>query len=162
MGTINYGSSDYITMGLNVDNLWCDSFYSENEPEFETMQLDREELWEEVEKELNKYGFCYYHVVLKPGYYEGFYLDIENNYSVCYDFWQDRREANKEITQLKRLLLALADFGMVSCMPGWCTGYEDYNGTIKAIEGAIKGMREEVKSIPTWTQYERERRCKAV
>ena len=31
------------------------------------------------------------------------------------------------------------------CYPGWCTGYEDYKGTCKAIVAAIKGIRDEVK-----------------
>lgn len=46
-------------------------------------------------------------------------------------------------------------YGLVQCSPGWCTGYNDYKGTIVAIKAAIKEMREEVKTIPTWAQYER-------
>ena len=45
---------------------------------------------------------------------------------------------------------------LVVCYPGWCTGYEDYKGTCKVIVAAIKGMRDEVKITPTWTQYEQE------
>lgn len=45
--------------------------------------------------------------------------------------------------------------GMVQCSPGWCTGYNDYKGTCRAINAAIKVMRDEVNNTPTWAQYER-------
>lgn len=31
----------------------------------------------------------------------------------------------------------------------------DYNGTITAIKAAVKEMRDELRTIPTWTQYNR-------
>lgn len=105
---------------------------------------------------LEKYSFYYFHVAIKPGYYEGFTLDIENNFSVAFDGWEDKRAAQREITSLKKCLLECAGVGMVQCSPGWCTGYNDYKGTCKAIGTAIKAMRDEVKNTPTWTQYERE------
>lgn len=91
----------------------------------------------------------------KYGNYEGFTLDIENNFPIAFDGWEDRREANKEITEIKEFLIACAGLGLVECSPGWCTGYNDYKGTIAAIKAAIKNMREEVKRTPTWAQYEK-------
>lgn len=83
-------------------------------------------------------------------------LNPENNfYPVALDGWEDRRDANKEITEIKQFLIACAGLGLVECSPGWCTGYNDYNGTIQAIKAAIKEMRSELKTIPTWLQYER-------
>lgn len=81
--------------------------------------------------------------------------DIENNFPVALDSWQDRRDANKEITEIKRFLIECAGLGLVECFPGWCTGYSDYNGTITAIRAAVKEMRDELRTIPTWTQYNR-------
>lgn len=52
--------------------------------------------------------------------------------------------------------MGAVNYCMVQCSPGWCTGYNDYKGTCKAIGTAIKAMRDEVKNTPTWTQYERE------
>lgn len=95
------------------------------------------------------------YITIKPGYYEGFTLDIENNFPVALDSWQDRRDANKEITEIKRFLIECAGLGLVECFPGWCTGYSDYNGTITAIRAAVKEMRDELRTIPTWTQYNR-------
>lgn len=172
MGAVNYFTSDYITMGL------CpyDSLELEKDTEFmEEMRRECEEYggtienaiadyiqscyeddYTNIENELNKHNFHYYHITIKPGYYEGFTLDIENNYPVALDSWQDRRDANKEITEIKQFLIACAGLGLVECSPGWCTGYSDYNGTIKAIKAAVKEMRDELRTIPTWAQYNRD------
>lgn len=171
MGAVNYFTSDYITMGLKPYS----AYDLENDLEF----------MEEVKAQVNEYGgtveeaiqeyisgcyeddqtnietaleahkFYYYHVAIKPGYYEGFTLNIENNFPVAFDTWEDKRDAQKEITEIKAFLLECAGLGLVQCSPGWCTGYSDYKGTVKAIKAAIKEMREEARSIPTWGQYER-------
>ena len=170
MGAINYFTSDYITMGLKP----YDASDFENDHDFmEELQNDVDEYggtieealnnyisaWYEddfanIEAELEKHRFYYYHITIKPGYYEVFTLDIENNFPIAFDGWEDRREANKEITKIKQILIDCAGLGLVACYPGWCTRYEDYAGTIKAISAAIKEMREEVKAVPTWRQYE--------
>ena len=171
MGAINYFTSDYITIGLKP----YDASDFENDHDFmEELQKDADEYGETIEEtlnnyisacyeddfanietELNKHNFQYYHITIKPGYYEGFTLDIENNFPIAFDGWEDRREANKEITEIKFFLIACAGLGLVQCSPGWCTGYSDYKGTITAIKDAIKEMRQEIKTIPTWAQYER-------
>ena len=122
MGAINYLTSDYITMGIkpyDVDDL----FYSDD--------------MDNIKYELNSHTFHYYHITIKPGYYEGFMLDIENNYPIAYDNYTDRKEANKEITEIKQFLIDCAGLGLVACSPGWCTGYSDYKGTIRAIKDAV-------------------------
>lgn len=171
MGAINYFTSDYITLGVKPYN------YSDFESDLELMEEIKKEVEEyggtvesaiddlinsyyeddesNIECELEKHRFYYFHVAIKPGYYEGFTLDIENNFPVAFDGWEDRREAQKEITEIKEFLTACAGMGLVKCSPGWCTGYSDYNGTIQTINAAIKEMREEVRTTPTWLQYNR-------
>ena len=171
MGAVNYFTSDYITMGLRPYDL----LELENDLEFmEEMQTQVNEYggtienaiteyiedcyncdYENIKTELEKHNFYYYHIAIKPGYYEGFTLDIENNFPVALDSWEDRRDANKEITEIKQFLIACAGLGLVQCSPGWCTGYNDYKGTLKAIKAAIKEMRDELRTIPTWAQYNR-------
>ena len=171
MGTINYFTSDYITLGLRP----YDRYDLENDHDFmEELQREVDEYggtlesaldiyindsyecdYDNIKTELEKHCFHYYHITIKPGYYEGFTLDIENNFSVALDSWEDRRDANKEITEIKQFLIDCAGLGLVECSPGWCTGYSDYNGTIQAIKTAIKEMRSELKTVPTWTQYNR-------
>lgn len=171
MGAVNYFTSDYITMGI----VPYSAYDLENDSDF--MDALRDEVNEyggtldealefyiqtsyevdemNIEFILEKYSFDYFHVTIKPGYYEGFTLDIENNYPVAFDGWEDKRAAQREITSLKKCLIECAGAGMVQCSPGWCTRYNDYRGTCKAIGAAVKVMRDEVNSIPTWAQYAR-------
>lgn len=143
MGTINYGRSDYITLGLPHPD--------------EMDEEDVKSLFNEFEDVLSDADFhTYYHTELKYGYYSGFWINIENNYGWCYESYQDRKLANLDLTELKKALLKCADLGLVVCHSGWCTGYESYESTVKSIKEAIKGMREEIKTIPTWSQYVRE------
>ena len=171
MGAINYFTSDYITMGLRP----YDTNDFENDRDFmEELQKEVDECggtlenalsnyiqscyesaYKNIRYELEKHNFYYFHIAIKPGYYEGFTLDIENNFPVALDSWEDRREAMKEITEIKQFLIACAGFGLVACFPGWCTGYSDYNGTLEAIREAVGEMRSELKTVPTWTQYNR-------
>ena len=171
MGAINFYTSDYITLAIkpyDIDDFKSDKeFMQEMEEETkeysgtlddniysyieDCYECDREN----VETILNKYDFTYYHIAIKYGYYESFSLDIENNYGVAYDDWTDKAAAQKEITQIKTMLIELAGVGMVATFPGWCTTYFNYDCTIGKIKRAIKEMREEVKQTPTWKQYER-------
>ena len=171
MGTINYMTSNYITMGLNpydISDFKNDEYLtSEIQKEIkeyggtvESYISDLIESYYEsdranIESILSRYYFYYFHVAIKAGNYEGFSLDIENNFPVAFDGWENKRAAQKEITNLKQCLLECAGCGLVACYPGWCTGYEDYKGTCKAIAAAIKDMREEVKNTTTWVQYEK-------
>lgn len=170
MGTINYRTSDYITLAIKPYNPFdfdeeeiTEQYCFDNDVDKEDFNVKEyildliqsyyEDDLENVNEILSKYDFTYYHVKVEYGYYEGFSLDIENNYGCCYDDWEDRRYANKEITKLKECLKELADVGLVACYPAWCTSYQDYKGTLKCIDKAIKEMRAEVKTIPTWRQY---------
>lgn len=170
MGAINYFTSDYITLGIKPYE------YSDFENDTEFMEQMKEEVNEyggtieeninnyisecydcdyaNVETILNKYSFAYWHIAIKPGYYEGFTLDIENNYGIYFDSYTDRRESMKELTQLQKMLIDCAGVGLVTCFPGWCTGYANgYIETVKDIKKAIKEMQQEVKTTPTYNQY---------
>lgn len=148
MGTINYGTSDYITIGYNLN--WDDSEFETWEEMENEKQLDIEDMYTNIRAILNKYDFTFYHVVIKSGYYEGFYIDIENNFPYCYDSREDKREAQKEVTKLRAFLIECVNTGLVQVWPGWCTSYHTHIESIEAIKTAIKEMRAEIKSIPTW------------
>lgn len=91
MGAVNYTTSDYVTLGI----IPYDSDDFENDVAIEELYS-----WDyrNIEYELGKYYFNYFHIDIKPGYDEGFTLDIEFNYGLCFDSWEDRTAANKEIT----------------------------------------------------------------
>lgn len=170
MGTINYMTSDYITMGIKPysEVTW------ENDPDFmKEAQEEAEYSGVSMEEWINgyiqmcyeddainardiieKYNLYYFNVKIELGYYEGLSIMIENNFGYCYDDAGEKREAQREITRIKKMLQELAGVGFVSCYPGWCTGYQDYKGTIEDIDEAIKEMRIEVKNTPTWRTLE--------
>lgn len=139
MGAINYGTSDYISIGLNVSR------------DFDEWEL--ENLYNDFSEMLENRRFWYFHITLKPGYYEGFYIDIENNFPVYFDDCTEKRDAQKEITEIKRFLLDCTAAGLVQYFPGWCTGYSTAKETKAAINAAIKEMRQEVQETPTYRQY---------
>lgn len=144
MGTINYKTSDFITVGYNCNYI----DYEEYEWNIETIQ----EYFDTIHAILtNNYNFYYFNVTIEPGYYEGFYIDIEHNYNYCYDNYLEKRAALKEITQIKKFLLqCINDFECCAVYPGWCTGYADYKSTLEELDAAINEMRRTVKSTPTW------------
>lgn len=152
MGTVNYSRSDYITMGVKPYD--PESFADENgNIDYEEIESCYESDQENAEFIIEKYCFYYFHISTKPGYYEGFSVDIEFNFPAFFDNWQERAEAQKEVTSVKKCLVELAGVGLVSCRPGWCTAYDDYNGTLQQIRAAIKAMRADVAETPTFRQY---------
>jgi hypothetical protein len=142
MGTINYKTSDFITLGYNCNNIdYEDEFYHEIITDY----------YDQIKYRLDQERFYYFHVVLEPGYHEGYSINIEFNFSYCFDNYEDKRQAQKEITQIKKFLLeCVNDFECVSVYPGWCTGYADYKTTLQELDAAIYEMRQTVKSTPTW------------
>ena len=141
MGTINYKTSDFITLGYNTNNIdYDDQFYDD-------LRTDE---YDEIKFLLNKQDFYYFNVKLEPGYYEGFTIDIEHNFSYCYDNYYEKLQALKEITRIKQFLLYIINnFNINVVYPGWCTGYGDYKKTISEINNSIIEMKNSVKNTPT-------------
>lgn len=170
MGTINFMTSNYITMGIkpyDTGDFYNDPEYMEQIEKYgESWLYDEiEELYNcdklNTESILNKYNFDYFTIIIEPGYYESFSLKIEQKRDI--DFYTDKIAAQKEITHLKECLFELAGVGLVACFPGWCTGYSDYTETIKKyIPEAIKAMRKEIKETQTYNQWVKEKRKKVI
>lgn len=146
MGTINYKTSDFITIGYNCDYIdYEDEFYHEIIQDY----------YDQVNYLLKKEYFFYFHVTLEPGYYEGFSINIEFNFAMCFDNYLDKKEAQKEITQIKAFLTqCINDFECCVVYPGWCTKYENYENSVKKLNEAIQEMRQTVKDTPTWKNYQ--------
>ena len=145
MGTINYKTSDFITLGYNCDFIdYDDKFYNEIIQDY----------FDQIENKLKQQHFYYFHITIEPGYYEGYSINIENNFPVCLDGWEDRKQAQKEITRIKAFLIeCVNDFELYAVFPGWCTTYLNYNETLKKLTEAVLEMRETVKETPTYNKY---------
>lgn len=142
MGAVNYFTSDYITIGYNINNVnYDDEFYTE----------DIEWSYNEINEILKNEHFYYFNVTLKPGYYEGFTIDIENNFKYCFDDYNEKLQAQKEVTQIKNFLKYVINyFNMNVIFSGWCTSYLGYKESLKKINNGIKMMRNEIKITPTY------------
>jgi hypothetical protein len=142
MGAVNYKTSDYITIGYNLNDIdRVEPFYSDF----------IEDDYIQVKWLLEKQRFYYFNVKIEPGYYEGFTIDIENNFAYCFNDYLEKLDALKEATRLKKFLIEIVnDFNMVACYPGWCMGYSDYKTTLKEINNAIRELKSEIKTTPTW------------
>lgn len=142
MGTINYGSNEYFNIGANPENYWADDEFLDFEMEFD---------YNRIKSALEKYNFRYFTVTIEPGYYEGFYINIDFDY-LWVDYYE-KPEILKELTQLKIFLLGCAYNGLVEYYPGWCMGYSDPIDTKKAIVQRIKELKETFKKYPTYRTY---------
>lgn len=166
MGTINYKTSDYITLGIKPYDR--EDFI--NDPECmeaairESIESDIsirhyiDDLigsYYEADKEnaecfISKYDFRYFSLSVEPGYYEGLYVDLSEEFPLFIDDEDERKEILQEIETLKSVLIDIAGCGFVACFPGWSTGYSDYNGTLKEIETACNYLKENAMERKPW------------
>lgn len=152
MGAINYKSNNIITLGYNIPKKEEEA-EKEDGANYEALYYDDEMFnYEEVKNILKKYNFNFLDVKLAAGYYQGFYIDLDFDY-IYFDNSKDKKEALKEATQLKKFLLEIIYFDMVSCFPGWCTTYRTEEETKKEIKEAIKQLKEKIKNTLTEKKY---------
>ncbi len=98
----------------------------------------------------------HYSVSLTNGYYEGFYLTIENDIPWIFDDSREKNEYLKDITVLKNTLTRLVkEHGLTVVYPGWCTGYADEKDTATEINEFIRNLRKEVKSVDTFNTHQK-------
>lgn len=159
MGAVNYGTSDIITLGIKPydfeetknDILKNLSDFDLDSPEDVTDEFVDDQISIQYEDDqmnatsiINKYNSNFFNVTVEPGYYEGLYIDIEDEtdeFDYEFDDEDEKKQAIKDADNLEKMLKELAGCGFVACSPGWVTGYKDYNETITAIDEAIKELK---------------------
>jgi hypothetical protein len=146
MGAINFGTLTNKNR-LAVGNL----------PELEEWEHD--ELFyyyelEETQNELKKYNwecFEFFKLGLACGYYEGFYLFIEEHGTKwIYNNTKEKQEALKELTTIKNVLLKLVKSDILQgSYPSWVTIQLSKQETLKQIKETIKEYKKEVATSYT-------------
>lgn len=149
MGAFNYKKDDYITLAIMPYD-HCAEQNNDEDPDWDCSYRDDEINFNSIYKD---YDFEYFNFELIPGYHEGLQLVIENNLPSEFNDSRQKREAQKEITKVKEMLIRLAGCGFSACEPGWCSSYSNYTETVEKIKKAVKAMRNEVNSILTWFSY---------
>lgn len=168
MGTINYQSGDIITLGLNyrADNDAIDELMEMNDLltredaenfEREQYESDAQELSQEIIDDINAeikdcdYFEKWVDIKLVNGYYEGFSVVVNKNYTLDKRFsWRVTEEDKPEIYNVLEIvrngLKKLTDNYLDVCYPWWYTRYEEgREANYKAIDEAIDEAIEEIK-----------------
>lgn len=171
MGSINYHTSEYITLAvkpLEIEEVLQDPYFFEwadsivrswtGSATLEALAVDRiyndyQDIYNTAKNIIGDYDFERYELHTLPGYEEGYSIDVECCLPGHFDTYQHKKEAQKEVTQVKECLIRLVkECGFRECFPSWSTSYSDEKDTIKGINEAIKLMRKEIAITETERQ----------
>jgi len=155
MGTINYKTGQVITLGLDV------SGDVEEDYGINGVELMREY----IEHKADDIDHAWFKLDIDSGYYEGFYVAVNKNYSTdkelkrevaegiirqeVADMWkledEEKEEIKAEAEELRKELKTLINESFVVCFPSWCTGYcvdmeENKTEIDKAIDKVISEL----------------------
>lgn len=170
MGTINYKTSDIITIGQYPYDAWD----FEHDPDFmEEARRQSEEYGDSIddiiyqtiadyteddrdhaESIIDKYSFDFFTVKIEPGYYEGFSIDITNDLPSEY-YPGERTQATQEVNDLYDLLHELiTDACLCEVWPGWCTKYQDQEHSLISLRKARRELIAEINDTPDYIETE--------
>ena len=171
MGTVNYKTSDIITLGM----MPYDPRDFELDPDFmEEVRRQSEEYGDEIgsiiyqtiadyteddrqtaEDIVSRYSFEFFQVSIEPGYYEGFSVIISDQLPGEYWDADERQQALTDAANLGNMLEELVyDACLVECWPGWCTTYKDQAHSLQAIRKARRELIAEINDTPDYTEEE--------
>lgn len=141
MGTINYRSSDIITLGYDTD------YEMDEEFDEEDRYFQQEDDYYESNKIYEKYDFNWFKAKLEYGYYDGYYLDLDKDYETKYLEDYEIDEIRKEIDDLEKMLIDLVNNSyLIVCYPWWCTKWENRENSLIRIKEAMNKLRKELQN----------------
>lgn len=141
MGTINYCTSEIVTLGYNTDYEIGEG-YTEEDKEFqdEDSYYNAKFVLENSDK-----NFDWFNLNIEGGYYEGYYLKLEKRYETKYLDEEDKEEIRDEINNLEKLLEELLDStDLTVCHPWWCTTYLNNEESKKEVKKSMNKLRSEI------------------
>ena len=165
MGTVNYMTSDIITLGLRP----YEPRDFELDPDFmEEARRQSEEYGDDLDSIIyqtiadyteddrqtaadiiSRYSFEFFQVSIEPGYYEGFSINISDDLPGEYWDAEEREQALTDAANLGDMLKELVNKAcLVEVWPGWCTTYHDADRTLQDIRKTIKGLIYDINDTP--------------
>lgn len=166
MGTINFKTSDYITLGYKIRDSWdishdpifknfiLEEMYANgyDDSDFEwysEMRINEyaESDYDEISSALDRQRFSFFDIKLENGYYEGFQLLISANYDPDFLTKDDRIDFLAEVSHIREFLNLCVDYGMLECHPWWCTTWERADTTRADIDRVCDRIKEEFERI---------------
>ena len=133
MGAVNYGSNDYVNLCFNFDE--------------EMDEILMQDIVDDVEYDID-YNLDneFYKIEVKPGYYDGLYLDI-HAYELPELFvdMEEKIQAIKEVLHIYEFLKNLVEQGWQAYTPGWSTGF--YENSLEQVGQGILKMLQEINNI---------------
>ena len=165
MGTVNYKTSDIITLGLRpyeprdfeLDPDFMDEARRQSEHYgddidsiiYQAIADYTEDDRLTAENIISRYSFEFFHVSIEPGYYEGFSVNISDDLPSEYWDADERQQTLTDAANMGDMLEELVnDVCMVEVWPGWCTTYHDADRTLKDIHKAIRGLIYDINDTP--------------
>ena len=165
MGTVNYKTSDIITLGLRP----YEPRDFELDPDFmEDARRQSEEYGDDLDSIIyqtiadyteddrqtaadiiSRYSFEFFQVSVEPGYYEGFSVNISDNLPGEYWDAEEREQALTDAANLGDMLKDLVNNAcLVEVWPGWCTTYKDPAHSLIDVKKAIRGLIYDINDTP--------------
>lgn len=165
MGTVNYKTSDIITLGLRpyeprdfeLDPDFMEDARRQSEKYgddidsiiYQTIADYTEDDRQTAEHIISRYSFEFFQVSIEPGYYEGFSVNISDDLPGEYWDAEEREQALTDAANLGDMLKELVnDACLVECWPGWCTSYQDPAHSLTDVRKAIRGLIYDINDTP--------------
>lgn len=160
MGTINYFTSDVIT--LVHDSSIYDRDFIRDECLLNDSDIDPDDVTDsdidfiidnfinDQISDLENYvdfdapSMEFFKLSVKYGYYEGAQLIIDDSTKYGFESTEERADALKEADTLKSVLLAVHEIGFCACFPSWCPKYYNHDETIEKIDNAINELKSRI------------------
>lgn len=133
VGTVNYGSGEFFTLGLGHPN-------QVNPSKTEELIKKASSVIEEFEDENNS---KFFEIKIALGYYEGFYIECNTGqyYGVMFDDEEEQETAYADFANLRHCINELLKIdGITVVHPGWTTAYLSHEDSLCEVEQALDKM----------------------
>lgn len=151
MGAINFGT---------LTSASCLALV--NQPETEEEEFFFADDLDHLQNEINNLKLYYFNLKIEYGYYEGFYLTLnEENTKLIYNNTKEKNEVLKELSAIKKNLINLVKSGILwGCHPSWVYNRLSTADTIREINEIIQELKNEVKA--SYTEHTARKQNKSI